>query len=51
MERLEFKKSWYEAIKYLPKEIQFESKDSTDKLKPTTRAIFILIKYEIDNNQ
>ena len=62
MERLEFKKSWYEAIKCLSKEIQievfmatleyaFEGKDSTDILKPTARAIFILIKDEIDNNQ
>jgi len=59
MEKLKFKKSWYEAIKSLPKEIQFEiimaileyafeSKDSTDILKPTAKAIFILIKNEID---
>ena len=59
MEKLEFKKSWYEAIKCLPKEIQFEvfmaileyafeGKDSTDILKPTAKAIFILIKNEID---
>lgn len=59
MEKLEFKKSWYEAIKCLPKEIQFEvimaileyafeGKDSANTLKPTARAIFILIKNEID---
>lgn len=47
MEKLEFKKNWCEAIL----EYAFESKDSTDKLKPTARAIFILIKDEIDNNQ
>lgn len=59
MEKLKFKKSWYEAIKCLPKEIQFEvfmaileyafeGKDNTDTLKPTAKAIFILIKDEID---
>lgn len=59
MEKLKFKKSWYEAIKSLSKEIQFEvfmaileyafeGKDSTDILKPTAKAIFILIKNEID---
>lgn len=58
MENLNFKKSWYEAIKCLPKEIQFEvfmailgyafeGKDNTDTLKPTAKAIFILIKDEI----
>ena len=57
MEKLEFKKSWYEAIKCLSKEIQFEvimaileyafeGKDSVNTLKPTARAIFILIKDE-----
>ena len=30
---------------------KLEFKKSTDTLKPTARAIFILIKDEIDNNQ
>lgn len=64
MERkvLQFEASWYYAIKDLPKEIQlevymaifdyaFNGVDNTDTLKPTAKAIFILIKNEIDNNQ
>lgn len=59
---LQFKTSWYYAIKDLSKEIQlevyiaildyaFNGIDNTDTLKPTAKAIFILIKNEIDNNQ
>ena len=29
----------------------FNGVDNTDTLKPTAKAIFILIKNEIDNNQ
>ena len=64
MERkvLQFKASWYYAIKDLSKEIQlevymaildyaFNRVNNADTLKPIAKAIFILIKNEIDNNQ
>lgn len=59
MKKIEFKASWYYAIKELPKETQFEiytaileyafeGKDSGETLNPTGKAIFILIKSDID---
>ena len=51
MKKIEFKASWYYAIKELPKETQFEiytaileyafeGKDSGETLNPTGKAIF-----------